>query len=157
MQRRFGCIRSIGSWHGDVRHRVKSRGVCSASAPAAGNRPKSVGYACLPRKTTSGPARHTSSDGHDFLFLGRQQLVDFGNRSVGGFLNVVVQALLIVLGNLVTLLKLLDDIETVTTDMTHGDLGSLGIFMRYLHELLAALLVKLRNAQPQHLTFGGRT
>src|SRR5512140_3887398 len=46
-------------------------------------------------------------DGEDFLFLGRQQLIDFRDDSVGGLLHFVGQALLIVLGNLVILLHFL--------------------------------------------------
>src|ERR1700674_3196005 len=51
---------------------------------------------------------HQSLDlnGEDFLFLGRQQLIDLRNRPVGGLLHIIGQPLLIVLGNLVVFLKL---------------------------------------------------
>src|SRR4051794_2155775 len=95
-----------------------------------------------------------SLNGQDFLFLRRQQLIDFNNRPVGGLLHVGSQTLLIVLGNLVILLELLDDVETVATHMSHRDLGGLGVFMRDLDEFLAPLLVQLWNAQAKHLPFG---
>src|SRR5512143_536719 len=40
-------------------------------------------------------------NGEDFRYLGRQQLIELGNDSVGRLLHVVGQAFLIVLGNLV--------------------------------------------------------
>src|SRR6266705_3583409 len=46
-------------------------------------------------------------NGEDFLFLGREQLIDLGNHAVGRLLHVVGKALLVVLGNLVVLLELL--------------------------------------------------
>jgi hypothetical protein len=54
--------------------------------------------------------RHRSipSDGEDFFFLGRERLIDFRDRCVGRLLHVGGQTLLIVLGNLVVLLELLD-------------------------------------------------
>src|SRR5690349_8483402 len=68
----------------------------------------------------------TTSDGEDFLFLGRKQLVDFGDHAVGRLLHVGGQTLLIVLGNLVILLELLHGIEPVAPNMAHRDLGRLG-------------------------------
>src|ERR1043166_5911346 len=116
---------------------------------------RSVGYAHLSRKTATG-LRH-ASNGQDFLFLGRQQLVDFCNRCVGGLLDVVIEALLVVLGNLVILLEFLDDIEAVTANVTYRYLGKIGIFVGDLDEFLAAFLIQLRNAQAQHLAFGRGT
>src|SRR5258708_10561486 len=54
-----------------------------------------------------------SLNGEDFFFLGRKQLIDFGDRPVGRLLYVIGQTFLIVLGNLVVLLKLLDGIEAI--------------------------------------------
>src|ERR1700688_2888203 len=56
-------------------------------------------------------------DGEDFFFLGRQQLIDLRNDSVGRLLHIGGQTLLIILGNLVILLQFLDGIETVAADM----------------------------------------
>src|SRR5262249_3532598 len=95
-------------------------------------------------------------DGEDFFFLGRQQLVDLRDHTVGRLLHVVGETLLIVLGDLVVLLELLDDVEPVAAHMAHGDLGGLGVFVRDLYELLATLLVELGDAQAQHLAFGRR-
>src|SRR5207253_7808091 len=87
------------------------------------------------------------SNGEDFLFLRRKQLIDFRNRSVGRLLHLVGEPLLIVFGNLVILLELLDDIQPVATDMADRNLGSFGIFMRVFHQFLAPLLVELGNSQ----------
>src|SRR6266849_4173247 len=65
-------------------------------------------------------------NGEDFLFLGRKQLIDLRNRSVGCLLHIIGQPFLIVLGNLVVFLK-----------------------------FLAALLVEFGNSQAEHLPFGG--
>ena len=58
-----------------------------------------------------------ASNREDFLFLGRQQLVDLRDHAVGRLLHVVGVTLLIVLGDLVILLELLQDVEAVATDM----------------------------------------
>src|SRR6185295_17540999 len=56
-------------------------------------------------------AQSLTLDGEDFLFLGRQQLIDLRDRPVGCLLHISGQTFLIVFGNLVVLLKLLDRIE----------------------------------------------
>src|SRR5260221_9123182 len=63
-----------------------------------------------------------ASNGEDFLFLRRKQLIDLGNHPVGRLLHIAGEAFLIVLGNLVILLKLLDRIQPVAADMPHRDL-----------------------------------
>src|ERR1700681_1159186 len=95
------------------------------------------------------------SNGEDFLFLGRKQLLDFSDHGVGCLLHIVGKALLIVFGDLVILLELLDGIDPVATDMANSDLSRFGILMSDLHQLLAALLVDFRNPKAQHLPFGG--
>src|SRR5216683_2034524 len=94
-------------------------------------------------------------NGEDFLFLGRKQLIDLRNRSVGCLLHIIGQPFLIVLGNLVVFLKFLDGIEAIAADMPDRDFCRLGIFMRHLHQFLAALLVEFGNSQAEHLPFGG--
>src|SRR6266436_9097430 len=84
-------------------------------------------------------------NGEDFLFLGREQLIDLGNHAVGCLLHVGGKTLLVVLGNLVVLLELLDDVETIAADVAHRDLGDFGIFVRDLHQFLATLFVELRD------------
>src|SRR5580698_5047236 len=93
----------------------------------------------------------------DFFFLGRQQLIDFRNRSVGRLLHVGGQAFLIVLGNLVVLLEVLHRIEAIAADVPDRDLGGFRVFVRDFDELLAAVFVEFWNSQAQHLAFGGGT
>src|SRR6266404_5699003 len=96
-------------------------------------------------------------DGEDFLFLGRKQLIDLRNRPVGRLLHIMGQTLLIVLGNLVILLKLLDRIEAIAADMPDRDTRGLRVFVRDFHKLLAAFFIEFRNAQAKHLPFCGWT
>lgn len=58
-------------------------------------------------------------------------------------MDLLVEPLLIVLGDLVGLLQLLDGVEAVAADVANGDAGGLGVFVRDLDQLLAALLVEL--------------
>src|ERR1700694_5509569 len=95
-------------------------------------------------------------NGEDFLFLGRKQLIDLRDRPVGRLLYIIGQTFLIVLGNLVILLKLLDRIEAVAADMPDRNARRFGIFMRDFDELLAAVFIEFGNSQPEHLPFGGR-
>src|SRR5262249_52654339 len=95
-------------------------------------------------------------DREDFFFLGREQLVDFRDHAVGRLLHVVGHALLIVLGNLVVLLKLLDRVEAIASDMADRHARGLRVFMCDLHQFLAALLIELGDAQAKHLPFGCR-
>ena len=71
-------------------------------------------------------------------------------------LHLLGRPLAVVLADLVVLLQLLEHIEAVAPHMPHRDPGGFGIFVRDLHQVLAALLVELGNAQPQHLPFGRR-
>src|SRR5882762_4552096 len=96
-------------------------------------------------------------NGEDFLFLGREQLIDLRNRPVGCLLHIIGQPFLIVLGNLVVFLKFLDGIEAIAADVPDRDFRCLGVFMRHLHQFLAALFVELRNSQAKHLPFRGGT
>src|SRR5450432_4145262 len=66
----------------------------------------------------------------DFFFLGRKQLIDLRDRPVGGLLHVIGQTFLIVLGNLVSLLKLLDHIDAVAANVPDRYLGRFGVFVR---------------------------
>src|SRR2546423_4059174 len=96
-------------------------------------------------------------DGEDFLFLGRKQLIDLRNHAVGRLLHIIGQTFLIVLGDFVILLKLLDRIQAIAADMPDRYTGRLGIFMRDFHELLAALFIEFGNSQAKHLPFSGGT
>src|SRR5258708_15132917 len=87
-----------------------------------------------------------SLNGEDFFFLGRKQLIDFGDRPVGRLLYVIGQTFLIVLGNLVVLLKLLDGIEAIAEDVADRDAPTFRMFVRALHEILAELFLDLRSS-----------
>src|ERR1700686_2457041 len=119
--------------------------------PSARGKPRAAAQRPLPSimtATCSGPSARSgpwvagaaafdidqSLNREDFFFLGREQLIDLRNRPVGRLLHIIGQTFLIVLGNLVILLKLLDGVETIAADMPHGDLCRLGIFMRHLHQ-----------------------
>ena len=52
---------------------------------------------------------------------------------------------MIVLADVAILFRFLQEIHPVAADMAHGDTGVLGIAMRDLDQLLAALLVHLRQ------------
>src|SRR5437588_2887918 len=69
------------------------------------------------------PCRHRSLNGEDFLFLGREQLIDFRNHPVGCLLHIVSKTLVIVFGNLVVLLELLDGVETIAANVANRDFG----------------------------------
>src|SRR5215831_18230262 len=70
--------------------------------------------------------RSIPSDCEDFLFLGREQLIDFRDRAVRRLLNVGGQTLLVVLGDLVVLFELLDGVETVAAHVADRDPRGLG-------------------------------
>src|SRR5207247_6569306 len=87
-----------------------------------------------------------SLDGEDFFFLGRKQLIDLGDRSIGRLLHVIGQTFLVVLGNLVILLEFLDHIQAIAADMPDRDPRRLGIFVRDFHKLLAAFFIEFGNS-----------
>src|SRR5215470_794778 len=103
--------------------------------PSARGRPRAAAQRPLPSMMTAtcnGPSDRSCSsvagaafdigrslDGEDFFFLGRKQLVDFRDHAVGRLLNVIGETLLIVLGDLVVLLELLDDVEPVAANVAH--------------------------------------
>lgn len=87
------------------------------------------------------------SNGENFFFLGRERLIDVSDGSIGHLLNLVRKALLIVLGDLVILFELFEDIKSITAHVTNRNACGLGIFVRDLYEFLAALFVELGNPQ----------
>src|SRR5215211_565403 len=97
-----------------------------------------------------------SLNSEDFLFLGRKQRIDLRNRPIGGLLHIIGEALLVVFRDLVVFLEFLDDIQPVAANVAHRDARGLGIFVRDLHEFLAALLIEFGNPQAQHLAFRRR-
>ena len=59
------------------------------------------------------------------------------------------KSVVIVFADLVIFLELLDDIDAVAANVTHGDFRGFGIFVRELDQFLAALLVEFGDAQAQ--------
>src|ERR1700691_5796156 len=142
--------------------------------PSARGKPRAAAQRPLPSMMTatcSGPSVRSgpsvagaaafdidqSLNREDFFFLGREQMIDLRNRRVGRLLHIGGQTLLVVLGNLVILLEFLDGIEPVAADMADRDPGGFRVFMRDLHEFLAAVFVELGNSQAKHLSLGGGT
>src|SRR5262249_6105347 len=99
---------------------------------------------------------HGTSQCEDLLFLGRDQLVDLCDHLVASLLHLLRRALAFVFADLMILFQLLEDIKAIAPDVPDGNLRGLGIFMRDLHQILAALLVELRNPQAKHLPFRRR-
>src|SRR5574344_611527 len=91
------------------------------------------------------------SHGHDFGFLGLKRGVNAGDALVRRLLDLVETLLHVVLGNLLVLLELLDRVVRIAADVAHRDLLRLGLGLRDLRDLLAALLVELRNRDAQDL------
>src|ERR1051326_4811701 len=98
----------------------------------------------------------TASDRHDLFFFAGERLIDLADHRVGRLLHLARMTLLVVLADLVLFFQLLEQIEPVAPHMPHRHLGGLGIFVRHLDQLLAALLVELGDAQADHLPLGGR-
>ena len=81
------------------------------------------------------------SDLHDFLFFLGERVVDQLDVLVGQLLHLVGALAVLVLGNLVVLLELLERLHAVAADVTHGDAPLLGVFVGDLAEFGTTLLV----------------
>src|SRR5262245_65351683 len=97
---------------------------------------------CVPRAPSPAGARSasTGSDMRDVFLLRRQHLVDLLDVVVGQLLHLGVALAVLVLGDLVILLELLEPLHPVAAHIAHGDAGLLGVFVRDLDQLLAAIL-----------------
>src|SRR4051794_36954422 len=100
--------------------------IATCSRPSVRSGPSVAGAAAF-------DIQYPSLDGEDFFFLGRKQLIDPRDRSVGRLLHVIGQTLLVVLGNLVVLLEFLDHIQAIAADMPDCHPGRFGIFVRDLY------------------------
>ena len=69
------------------------------------------------------------------------------DSGVGRLLHFAGLALLLVLADLVLLLQLLEQVETVAADVAHRHARSLGVFVRDLHDFAPPLFIELGNAQ----------
>src|SRR4029079_17078022 len=107
-------------------------------------------------RTLSNSGFDISSSSHreDLLFFCRQHLVDLDNDVVGRLLHLLGRPFALILADLVVLLQLLEYIETVASNMTHRDLGSLRILVSDLDQVLATILIEFGNAQSQDLPVG---
>src|SRR6185312_8067593 len=84
-------------------------------------------------------AARSTSDGLDFLFLVRERVVDLLDVAVGQLLHLVRLLAMLVLRDLVVLLGLLERFHAVAADVAHGDAALLGVLVRELGELVAAI------------------
>src|SRR5690606_19344029 len=82
-------------------------------------------------------------------FLLGQQDVDGGDGLVRHLLDALVLDARIVLADVAVLLRLLGVVDAVAADVAHRHLGLLGVLMRDLDQLLAPLLVELRQRDAQ--------
>src|SRR6516164_9124648 len=94
------------------------------------------------------------SDCHYLFFFGSERLIDFAYGLIGRLLHLGGHADMVVLADLSVFFKFLQEIERIATNMANGDARCFGIFVRNLDHLLAAILIELRDSQPQHLAFG---
>src|SRR5271165_7170813 len=92
-----------------------------------------------------------TSHSENFLLFCCQHPVHLGDCFIGSLLHLLAGSLPVVLADLVVVFELLEHIEAVAPHVTDGYPGSLGIFVRNLHQLPAAFLIELGNTQPHHL------
>src|SRR5215204_2465023 len=116
----------------------------------------STGFACAPIESNVPECVAYLSDLLDFLFFGRDELVDELDMVVGEFLDILRRGAGIVLAHLAVLFELLCLIHAVSADVADGDARLLSVFMRELDEFLATLRIQLRNRDAQEGTFHDR-
>src|SRR6266702_2510406 len=92
----------------------------------------------------------------DLLLFRGQHPIELRDRVVGCLLDLLRRTLAVVLADLMILFQLLEHIYPIAPHMANRDLGGLGIFVRDFDQVLAPLLVELRDPKPQHLAFGRR-
>src|SRR3712207_3244977 len=97
-----------------------------------------------------------SLDLHNLFFLSGEKRIDLADRLIGRLLDLLFLAPLLVLAHGAVLLQLLEQVDAVPSHVPDGDARLLGVFMRHLDHLLAALLVHLGNAQADGLAFRQR-
>src|SRR5690349_5327710 len=68
-------------------------------------------------RPSGGSAAHAPLDLEDLLLLGRADAIDLGDVAVGGLLEVVHQATLLVDADLAVLLELLELVRTLATEV----------------------------------------
>src|SRR5437899_79904 len=111
--------------------------VCAISVPST-LMPSILG-ACAMMSTGPAPSHR-----HDLFFLAGERAVDIGDGLIGRLLHQLGLALVLVLAHrLEVFFQLLEHVHRVAADMADRNARGLGIFVRDLHEFLAALLVEL--------------
>ena len=89
-------------------------------------------------------------DCHQFLFLCGKCFVCLLDILVQQILQVLLGLLLIIFGDLVVLLQLLDVVHAVTTDVTHSNLSIFRVLLNLLSQVLTTLLGQLGEYQANH-------
>src|SRR6476646_9406844 len=107
----------------------------------------------LMRTTRCGRARRAASDFHDLGLCGLDHLVDLRDVVVVHLLEGLLGVLHVVLAHAA---HLLEGVAGVRARVPHGGLAVLGQLVHDLHELLAALLVHLRERDADRTALGGR-
>jgi len=109
------------------------------------------------RAEIAGAARKLAADvAEDFLLLGLGERIDLLDRVVGQLLHLMLEALALVLADLVLLLVLLEVVHAVAAHIADCDASLLGILANELGELLAAFLGQLGNGQTDNLAVRNR-
>src|SRR5512140_2063852 len=134
---------------------------CAASgAPPASTTHRASGAATTDTTTrlasslmrTAGRSPATASDFHDLGLFGLDHLVDLRDVVVVDLLEVLLGVLHVVLAHAA---HLLEGVAGVRARVPHGDLAVLGQLVHDLHELLAPLLVHLRERNADRAPLGG--
>ena len=98
-------------------------------------RPRAVSPCGSAQVRPYGPAR---SDGHDFLRLCLDRLVDLLDLLVCLFLKIILQIRQLILRDLI--LQLLESLVGVPADVSDGNLRRLALFLDLLGKLFSSLL-----------------
>src|SRR5215212_3718435 len=94
-------------------------------------------------------------DLHQLRFLVLAGFVHLGDVLVSQLLELIVGAAHLVLGDLVRLLQAAQFVVAVAADVAHGDAPLLHALVHHLCQVLATLLVELRQRQPDHAAVVG--
>src|SRR3989338_1093782 len=126
---------------------ARTRASSSASPSSAGAAPARA----LVPFTAMRWSSHRTLEGQNFLLLLLQELVDPGDVLVGGLLDLVVAAALVVFGDLLVLRHGLEPVVRLPAHVAHGHPRLLGHLVDGLDELLAALLGGRGHRETQEL------
>src|SRR5918992_3275967 len=107
------------------------------------------------KRTRSGAFRRRSSDLQYLFLFALQRLLDLPRGLVGEALKLALGAALVVLAGLPLLLQLAQVVHHVAADVSHRLLSLLGDAVDDLDQFAAALLVQLRDREPDHVAVVG--